>query len=92
MHKISRNQCSLSFYLYLQCSFGENATDDRVTTVVDARRGGIPTSMSIDPKMMTDIQIAVSRLIGKASQLLGNFATNVAETWMHMRINLMEER
>ena len=54
--------------------------------MVDARRGGISTSMSIDPKMMTDIQIAVSRLIGKASQLLGNFTTNLAETWMYMRM------
>ena len=34
-------------------------------------RGGIPTSTSIDPKMMTDIQIAVSRLMAKVTQLLG---------------------
>ena len=35
---------------------------------------------------MTDIQIAISRLVGKASQLLGNFTTNLAESWMHMRM------
>lgn len=54
--------------------------------MIDARRGGIPTSNSIDPKMMTDIQIVVSRQIGKASQLLGNFTTNLVETWVHMRM------
>ena len=40
----------------------------------------------LDPKIMTDIQIAISRLVGKASQLLGNFTTNLAESWMHMRM------
>ena len=57
-----------------------------MTTVADARSGGIPISTCLDPKMMTDIQIAISRLVGKVSQLLGNFTTDLAESWMHMRM------
>ena len=37
--------------------------------------------------MMIDVQTQVSRLAAKAGQLtcIGNFTTNVAEWWMHMR-------
>lgn len=35
--------------------------------------------------MMADIQTVVSRLVAKASQLIGNFTTNLAECWMHIR-------
>ena len=34
---------------------------------------------------MCDIQVLVSRLVAKASQLLGNETTNLAECWMHIR-------
>ena len=34
---------------------------------------------------MIDIQKQVSRLVAKAGQLIGNFTTNLAESWMHMR-------
>ena len=34
---------------------------------------------------MHDIQILVSRLVGKAQQLLGSENTNLAECWMHIR-------
>ncbi len=33
----------------------------------------------VDPKMMHDIQIILSRLVAKAPQLIGNFTTNLAE-------------
>ena len=36
-------------------------------------------------KMMHDIQVILSRLVAKASQLIGNFTTNLAEAWMHIR-------
>ena len=39
----------------------------------------------IDSKMMADIQVTVGRLIAKAGQLIGNFTSNLAEVWMHMR-------
>jgi len=32
--------------------------------------------------MMADIQTALSRLVAKAGQLIGNFTTNLAECWM----------
>ena len=35
--------------------------------------------------MMHDIQTALSRLVSKASQLIENVTTNVAESWMHIR-------
>ena len=34
---------------------------------------------------MHDIQALLSRLVGKANQLLGNYTTNLAECWMHIR-------
>ncbi len=39
----------------------------------------------VDPKMMHAIQIILSRLVAKAPQLIGNFTTNLAEAWMHVR-------
>ena len=50
----------------------------------DARQGELtPTNMN--PKLNHDIQVLLSRLIGKANQLLGNETTNLAECWMHIR-------
>ena len=49
-----------------------------------ARQGGqIPTKM--DRKLCHDTQTILSRLVGKASQLISNETTNVAESWMHVR-------
>jgi hypothetical protein len=39
----------------------------------------------LNPKMMHEIQVLVSRLVAKAPQLIGNFTTNLAEAWMHVR-------
>ena len=50
-----------------------------------ARNGGTHRATNVDPKMMIDIQTQVSRLVAKAGQLIGNFTTNIAECWMHMR-------
>lgn len=49
-----------------------------------ARQGGL-TPVKVDEKMLHDIQTTLSRLVGKASQLLGNNTTNLAECWMHIR-------
>ncbi len=57
--------------------------DDSVTQH-EARQGG-STPMKPNPKMMHDIQTALSRLVSKASQLIENVTTNVAECWMHIR-------
>ena len=42
-------------------------------------------SDEIDPQMMYDIKLLLSRLVAKASQLIDNFTTNLAEGWMHVR-------
>ena len=61
----------------------ETVTDDP-TTERNCRQGGqIPTE--INPKMMHDIQVLLSRLVAKARQLLGNVTTNLGECWMHIR-------
>ena len=39
----------------------------------------------MDPQPYHDIQVQVSRLVSKASQLIGNETTNLAESWMHIR-------
>lgn len=41
--------------------------------------------INLDPKMMHEIQVSLSRLVAKAPQLIGNFTTNLAEAWMHVR-------
>lgn len=50
-----------------------------------AQACGTHRETSIDPQSMIDIQKQVSRLVAKAGQLIGNFTTNLAESWMHMR-------
>ena len=39
----------------------------------------------ISKKLMHDIQVILTRLVAKAPQLIGNFTTNLAESWMHVR-------
>ena len=36
-------------------------------------------------KLHHDIQSVLSRLVGKANQLICNVTTNIAESWMHIR-------
>ena len=50
-----------------------------------ARRGGL-TPTDIDQRLYHDIQVELSRLIGKADQLIGNVTTNLAESRMHIRM------
>ena len=50
----------------------------------ELRQGGL-TPTKVNEKMFHDIQTVLSRLIGKAKQLLGNNTTNLAECWMHIR-------
>ena len=49
----------------------------------DARKG-MDRPVKVSEKLMHDIQMLVSRLVEKAHQLLGNFTTNLAESWMHI--------
>ena len=50
----------------------------------EARRGGL-TPMEVDPKMLHDISVVLSRLVAKSKQLIGNHTTNLAQCWMHIR-------
>lgn len=67
-----------------QGTLWKDTVDDDQVTEDDARQGGSkPTKLT--EKLLHDIQTSVSRLVAKASQLIGNFTTNLAEMWMHMR-------
>ena len=50
----------------------------------DAQQGE-KAPVKINQRMLHDIQVVLSRLVEKASQLLGSETTNLAECWMHIR-------
>ncbi len=62
----------------------EETIADDPETELDARRGGL-TRVNVDQKLLHDVQVLLSRLVGKAEQLLGNATTNLAESWMNIR-------
>ena len=62
----------------------EETLADDAATERESRHGGA-TPTEINPQMMHDIQVLVSRLAGKARQLIKNFTTNLAENWMQIR-------
>ena len=57
---------------------------DTPAVEIEARRGGL-TPMEVDPKMLHDISVVLSRLVAKSKQLIGNHTTNLVECWMHIR-------
>ena len=61
----------------------ETLVDDPATET-DCRRGEQNHTI-VSQQLLHDVQALVSRLVAKASQLLGNFTTNIAESWMHIR-------
>ncbi len=66
-----------------QTELWSEALAEDPTTEADARQGElVPTN--IDPRLLHDIQVTLARLIGKASKLIGNVTTNLAECWMHV--------
>ena len=58
--------------------------EDSIDVQQDATTGGTQ-QVNISDKMLHDIQLLVSRLASKAPQLIGNFTTNLAESWMNIR-------
>ena len=58
--------------------------DDDPAIERDLKQGGL-TSTEVDTNLYHDIQATLSRLIGKADQLLDNCTTNLAESWMNIR-------
>lgn len=62
---------------------GRNTNCDDPATESEARHGGpVPTEM--DPEMMHDIQVLVSRIVTKARKLLKNLTTNLVERWLQI--------
>ena len=68
----------------IQETLWEETLADDASTEKEARHGGA-VRCDIDPIMMHDIQVIVSRLVAKAKQLIGNFTTNLVEGWMEVR-------
>ena len=56
----------------------ETLVDDPATEM-DCRRGEQNHTI-VSQQLLHDVQAFVSRLVAKASQLLGNFTTNIAES------------
>ena len=48
------------------------------------RKGGTP-DQTIDQEMLKDIFFYLNRMSEKADRLFGNFTSNLAESWMHIR-------
>lgn len=64
--------------------WAETLAEDTATEKETQCGGEVPTE--INPQLMHDIQVlVVSRLVGKAHQLIKNFTTNLAENWMQIR-------
>ena len=57
----------------------ETLTDDPTTADTDQ------TPTEVDPQIIHDIQILVSRLVCKSNRLISNTTTNLAENWMQIR-------
>ena len=62
----------------------ETTADDDPATEEEILRGG-QVATDINPKLHHDIQVILSRLVGKAEQLIDNVTTNIAESWIHVR-------
>ena len=63
--------------------WNETTLNDSATET-EVRRGG-NIAQIVNPQMMHEIQVALSRLVSKASQLIDNFTTNLAENWIQVR-------
>ena len=61
----------------------QTITDDPATEI-QARQGG-NCAINYNPQLMHNLQLLVGRLVSKASQLIENSTTNLAESWMHIR-------
>ena len=70
-----------------QCSMWQDTMDESPITEQDATSGGIQP-VSMNEKLLHDIQVCVSRLVTKSPQLIGNFTINLAEGWMNIRCKL----
>ena len=66
----------------------EETLDEDPATELEARRGGLTPTM--DPRLYHDIQVIVTRLVGKTSQLIGNETTNLAATNMALKQNAID--
>lgn len=76
--------CTILGIVTTQERLWRDTTADSPSIEEAARRGG-RNSTKPDQKMIHDIQVVASRLVAKASQLISNETTNLAESWMHVR-------
>ncbi len=86
MHTITiiPNTYTTTGIVYTEQLWRETLTDNSVIEE-QSRRGGRCTATKPNTKMIHDIQVVTSRLVAKASQLIGNETTNLEESWMHIR-------
>ena len=58
---------------------------------MDESRYGANTT-SNNPKIIKDVSIILNRVASKSERLIGNFTTNLAPCWMHIRTKFDEEK
>ena len=73
---------SADILLHQERLWNETTRDDSITER-DAQTGE-SNRQNLNPQLMHEIQVAVSRLVCKAGQMIHNFTTNLAENWMHI--------
>ena len=69
------------------CEQSQMWTEGTSEAELEESRGDGPYGeVEIDKEMLYDISVILSRVADKADRLLGNFTTNLAESWMSIRM------
>ncbi|XP_021375757.1 uncharacterized protein LOC110464719 [Mizuhopecten yessoensis] len=69
--------------LHEQQMFWTEGTSDKD---IENSRYGCTSVGNVDKDMLSDISVLLDRVAAKSSRLIGNFTTNLAESWMSIRM------
>ena len=67
-----------------QCDYWDDVHELNKEDELKVRQGGTQTS-STSTELLKDLYFLLDRLAEKADRLIGNFTSNLAESWMHIR-------
>lgn len=69
-----------------QCSMWEDVTKDiSEDELSNLRKGGTSDKNVVDEELLSVVYYLLNRMAEKADRLIGNFTSNLAESWMHIR-------
>ena len=70
--------------IYEQCNYWQNVVKEPSEGEVEAiRKGG--EVKAVEEGMLKDLYVVLNRTAEKADRLIGNFTSNLAESWMNIR-------